>query len=236
MPLRVAGRDGETTIDFPVERVFNIGSATRDPEAAKAHQQEVAEAGIRIAFDVPIPRIYPLAPFQLVADDEVYALHDRTSGEAEIVLFVSDDLYVGVGSDHTDRALERISIPWSKQVCPDVIASSVWRWSDLEDHWDACVLECDIGDSPYQRVGVDTFWTPPDVVTRISDRLDLPERGYVVFCGSYVSIDGKLRFGPEWTVRLLDPVLGRKIEHSYQIRLLMEDIREGYRVPIEPRD
>ena len=45
----------------------------------------------------------------------------------EYVLFVGeDDILVGVGSDHTDRVLERTSLAKSKQICKNVVSSRVW--------------------------------------------------------------------------------------------------------------
>jgi len=46
--------------NFQIERMYNFGSATRDPDAAIAHQEEVAKSGIFIASNVPAPRIYPI--------------------------------------------------------------------------------------------------------------------------------------------------------------------------------
>ena len=43
-----------------IARMYNFGSATRDPQSAVAHQVEVAKSGIHIAVDVPAPRIYPI--------------------------------------------------------------------------------------------------------------------------------------------------------------------------------
>ena len=60
--VRIDSLDGTSrTETFEVRRMYNLGSATRDPNTAVAHQQEVALSGIHIAFDVPAPRIYPIA-------------------------------------------------------------------------------------------------------------------------------------------------------------------------------
>ena len=55
----LSGNELSRTIS--INRNYNLGSATRDPETAKAHQEEVAVAGVAIAFDVPAPRIYPIS-------------------------------------------------------------------------------------------------------------------------------------------------------------------------------
>jgi hypothetical protein len=222
-----------TPATFDVRRQYNLGSATRDPETARHHQEEVAKSGISIAFDVPAPRIYPIGPWALTTGDRIEVQGPRTSGEVEIVLVVAgDDVFVGVGSDHTDRDLERTSIPWSKQACPNVLAPRLWRWTDVADHWDDCELSCDLDGAPYQRVGVDAFLAPPDVLAILRERADVPEGDIVVFCGTYVSVTGELAFGSRWSFGLSDPVLGRELTHAYDVVELLPELRDGFRVPL----
>ncbi len=228
----VDGPDGLDRRGFAVARMYNLGSATRDPVVAEDHQREVADAGVRIAFDVPAPRIYPIAPWALTTGDEVAVQGPRTSGEVEIVLVVDDELYVGVGSDHTDRDLERVSIPWSKQSCPNVVAPRLWRWRDVADHWDVCTLTSTVDGRPYQDTSVAQFLHPDDVLATVRDRADVPERGVVVFCGTIVSVTAQLGFGSRWSFALRDPVLRRSLEHTYDVVELMGEIRPGFRVPL----
>ena len=124
---------GVKRTELELSRVFNLGSATRDPETARAHQDEVKHIGITIAFDVPAPRIYPMSTQGVSTASEVTVQTGRSSGEVEIVLYMADELYVGVGSDHTDRALEKVSIVWSKQACANVLAPTLWRFSDIAE-------------------------------------------------------------------------------------------------------
>lgn len=140
MRVTVADARGEMPTALRIRRLYNLGSATRDPESARAHQDEVAHIGVKIALDVPAPRIYPLSPDVLTTADAIEVQGERTSGEVEIVLVKTDDLYVGVGSDHTDRALEKVSILWSKQACANVLAPRLWRFSEIASHWDSCRL------------------------------------------------------------------------------------------------
>ena len=228
--LPVDGPAVERTFD--VRRQYNLGSATRDADVARHHQEEVAKEGIQIAFDIPAPRIYPIGPWALTTHTDIAVQGSRTSGEVEIVLVVDDDLYIGVGSDHTDRALERTSIPWSKQACPNILAPALWRWSDVADHWDECQLSCDLDGEPYQRVGVAAFLAPLDVLALVRERAEVPERGFVVFCGTYVSVTGELGFGSRWSFGLSDPVLGRQIEHAYEVSELLPEVHDGFRVPL----
>lgn len=213
-----------------VSRLYNLGSATRDPAAARLHQEEVADVGVEISFDVPAPRIYPTTPAALTSDTEIAVHGTNTSGEVEIVLIVADELLIGVGSDHTDRDLERTSIAWSKQVAPNVLAPHLWRWADVRDHWSQCRLRSEVDGQLYQDVGVDVFLDPDEVLRILRERATVPERDFVVFCGTYVSVTGRIQVGRTWRVQLEDPHLHRAIEHTYIVDNLFDEIRAGFRV------
>ena len=227
--VQVDGADAR----FRIVRMYNLGSAMRRAETAVAHQEEVAKAGIHIAFDVPAPRIYPIAPYALTTGDQVLVQDAETSGEVEIVVAVADRVYVGVGSDHSDRALERVSIPWSKQVCPNVLAPVLWPFEPMRARWDACVLRSWVDERLYQEVPVAAFLHPDDVIATLRARLRaLPSRDYLVFCGTVASLDKALGFGQRWSFELEDPGAGRRIKHAYTVRNLFDEIRDEFRVPV----
>ena len=224
---------GAASRRFEVRRMYNLGSATRDAAVAVDHQEEVARAGVRIALHVPAPRIYPIDAFALTTGNAVGVHGPRTSGEVEIVLVVSDRLYVGVGSDHTDRDLERASIVWSKQINPNVLAPTLWDYEEIADHWDACVMRSTVDGRPYQDVSVSAFLSPPDILRILRERVPgMPARDVVVFCSTIVALDKELGFGDRWQFEMEDPVLHRKISHTYQVEPLFSEIAEAYRVPL----
>jgi len=223
---------GNSTRTFNVSRMYNLGSATRDADVARPHQEEVAAAGVKIALHIPTPRIYPIDPCMLTSSDEIGAHGARSSGEVEIVLVKSDRLYVGVGSDHTDRDLERASIVWSKAACANVLAPRLWAWEDIAAHWDHCKIRSHVDGRLYQDVGVDAFISPPDILRTLEERVVLPQGDFVVFCGTIVALAKELGFGDHWSFEMEDPVLGRTIRHAYSITQLMQEVRETWRVPV----
>ncbi|WP_344613733.1 DUF2848 family protein [Dactylosporangium salmoneum] len=230
----VVERDGALTPrPFDLTRMFNLGSATRDAAAAVAHQDEVAEAGVRIAFDVPAPRIYPIGTWALTSDERIDVQGSRTSGEVEIVLLVDDELYIGVGSDHTDRDIERYSILWSKQSCPNVIGNRLWRWRDVREHWDECRLSSTIDGRVYQDVPVSVFLPPERILEVVAERTTATGPGMMIFCGTYVSVTGHLDFGTRFECRLADPVLGRELNAGYDVVEIRAAVRPGFRVPVQ---
>ncbi len=232
--LEIDDGAARATKTFPIRRMYNLGSATRKAETAVAHQQEVAKEGIHIAFSVPAPRIYPIGVHALTSDREVHVQGTHTSGEVEIAILVADQVYVGVGSDHTDRALERTSIPWSKQACPNVLAPTMWPLEAMRERWDDCVLRSWVDGRPYQDVSVAAFLHPDDVLRILKERVaGLPARDFLVFCGTIVSLDKALGFGRTWRIEIEDPRGRRRVGHEYAVVNLFDEIREGFRVPIE---
>ena len=61
---------------------------------------------------------------------------------------------------------------------------------------------------------------------------ELPERDYLVFCGTIASLDKALGFGRRWSFELEDPAGRRRIRHDYAIRNLFDEIRSEFRVPV----
>ena len=231
--VSIDSKSGRTPRTFEIARMYNLGSATRNAETARAHQEEVAKIGIHIAYDVPAPRIYPIATHALTTGTSIEAQTDRSSGEVEIVILVAEQVYVGVGSDQTDRALETVSIPWSKQVTANVLAPVLWPLEEMRERWDECVLRSSVDGRKYQEVGTAAFLHPDDMLRVLRERVTkLPRRDFIVFGGTIVSLDKELGFGKTWTVELDDPKGGRKIRHSYEIHNLFDEIGEGFRVPI----
>jgi len=233
LDLTIERRGGRERRPVEVAAVYNLGSAVRDMAAARAHQEEVERAGIANPRTPP-PWVFPLAPWALVTDDAIAVQGPDTSGEVEIAMILADELYVGVGSDHTDRALERFSVQWSKQVCPNVLAPVVWPWAEIAAHWDRCVLSSAVDGRPYQRFGVDHFLPPPACIEVLRSRVPAaPGQGIVLFSGTHASLDATLKLGgARWSVALEDPALGRAIRHDYTVSVLLEAMAPAHRIPL----
>ena len=231
--VKIDKLDGSTGSEsLRIERMYNFGSATRDPDAAVAHQEEVAKSGIYIASDVPAPRIYPIGLHALETSNTVYVQSAQTSGEVEIVIHVGDKIHVGVGSDHTDRALETVSIPGSKQACVNHLAPVFWDWDDIANSWDDCIMRSWVDDRLYQEVAVSKFLSPPDILAILRERVNnLPVKNYMVYCGTYVSVDKALGYGNIWRYQLAAPKLNRQIDAQYDVVDILDEVKPGFRVP-----
>jgi hypothetical protein len=228
------GEEPQTLVTTP-HRLYNLGSATVDPNAALAHQREVADVGVRIAFDVPAPRIYPMSVNSVTTDDRIGVHSETTSGEVELVLVVHEgEIHLGVGSDHTDRVLEKHSIIWAKQYCPSVLGRKVWRWSDVAARWEDLVLECTVDGELYQRVNASVFLPPDRIVEILTERVGSLPSSYLVYCGTYTSVGNTIRYGTDWTGCLRDSRTGEALDVTYETVDLLAEIRDGYRVPLVP--
>ena len=64
------------------------------------------------------PIFYRVAASLLTTADTIEVLGDHSSGEVECVAYSFEDgIFVGLGSDHTDRKAETISVFLSKPMC-----------------------------------------------------------------------------------------------------------------------
>lgn len=217
MDLRIEreGRSpGQLTLNRPL--VIAAGFAGRDQNALERHFEELAREGIRPPQHVP--EYYPL-PSHLLAGEGTYdVVGARTSGEAEPVLIVTGEgRFLAVGSDHTDRSLEKTSIPLSKLACPKLISSSVWPLEDIEDRLDDLALSSWSGGALYQQ-GTLAQLLPPSAHPLSAMR---PKgRDLVLFLGTLPVISGTLSFDGSFSAQLSDPRRARRLELTYRVEPL----------------
>jgi len=220
MRLEFASREGSKLEDFTPSELIIAGWTGRDAAALEKHMAELEELGVRRPSQAPI--FYTSSVSRLVVTDLVEALGDASSGEAEFVLLRHKGvLWVGLGSDHTDRELEAHSVAASKQICDKPIAGQFWRYDDVAPHWDALLLRSyatiDGKRELYQDGGVALMRSPDDLLARYAPG-GLPDNA-VMFCGT-VAVIGKIRPADVFECELEDPKLGRKLTFGYRIRSL----------------
>ena len=160
------------TIDG-VERVFApevlvvIGYAGRDRAAVEHHIDELAAIGVPRPASIPLFMVFP--PWLISQEPSISVAGSESSGEAEIVLVVDgDEVFVTVGSDHTDRALEAVDIVASKGVCPKPVASTGWPAAAVGDRWEDLTLSSRIdGGVAYQDGSAAANLPPLELVAGI---------------------------------------------------------------------
>lgn len=202
----------------------------RDEAKMQAHLEECYKLGIKELICERPPLVMPISSWAVLTDNHIGVQRPKTSGEVEIVTIVdeNDEIFVSVGSDHTDRSLETIDIPWSKQVAPNVVAPQMWRWNDVKDHWDDIHMESWVIDKgevvKFQEAMVNEFWTPAEMVQGLRDSVVRVAGPNILFSGTVVSIGEELRFAESWTIKMTDPTLNRSIEHTYTVDVLGSEV------------
>ncbi len=194
------------------------GYTGRDQEAVRRHVEELAAHGVPAPERVPA--FYRVTPDLVVSADRLAVLGPHTSGEGEFILFRFDgELMVGVGSDHTDRALERDNVAKSKQLCRKVVGSRVWRLADALPHWDHLVLRS-FGDDerPYQEGSLTGLLDPEEIWRRVDERIGGAPDGLLVFSGT-LPLAGELAYASRFRVELLDERHGQRLEVAYSVEV-----------------
>nr|WP_233731943.1 DUF2848 family protein [Lysinibacillus sp. YS11] len=131
MNIIVSGKQMEAT----PKRLLIAGYTGKDQASVKKHIDELREIGVPAPPQVPM--IYDVSTNLLTTSPSISVVQESSSGEAEVVIMnVKGKWYVGLGSDHTDRELEKLSIQKSKQVCSKPISTQFWLLDDIESRWD----------------------------------------------------------------------------------------------------
>lgn len=218
LPLEIESRDGRAHAVFTVDRLVIAGWAGRDVASMEHHIAELEALGVK--RPKALPTFYRVAAARLTTASAIEASGERSSGEAETVLFSrAGSLYVGLGSDHTDREVEAYGVTVSKQMCDKPVARTVWPYDEVADHWDGLVLRSYMTTGGvrrlYQEGPVAGLRDPIDLVGRYAPDGTLPE-GTAMFGGTLPAIGG-IGFGERFECELDDKVLGRTIALAYAV-------------------
>jgi hypothetical protein len=136
-----------------------------------------------------------------------------------VIIRQGDRFFLGVGSDHTDRLLERDSIVESKRVCPKPLGSTLVELpADLtEFDWDALRAGSDVDGEPYQRGSLSALRPPADVLDRLAAAIPDAGGDLVLFGGTLPLLTGEFRYGRRWLLRLELPD-GSTLTHDYETK------------------
>jgi hypothetical protein len=198
-----------------------VGWTARNANALQHHLDELAAIGVAPPKEVPV--LYRVAAVLLTTAASVEVVGNSSSGEAEFCLInVDGKIYVAVGSDHTDRALEAHDITLSKQICAKPVSRECWRFDEVEGHWDQLMLRSFATkhgvERLYQEGSVAEILHPRDLIKKVDGRVPF-KHGSVVFGGT-VPVKGPVTGSDSFRVELHDPVLRRTLRCAYQTRVL----------------
>jgi uncharacterized protein DUF2848 len=205
-----------------IARLVIAGWTGRDEAAVEKHISELAAIGVKRPRAVPT--FYLLGAGLLTTAGEIEVVGEDSSGEVEFVLVSAPDaLYVGVGSDHTDRKVESYGVTVSKQMCPKPLGRELWTLADVETHWDRLVLRSHLTRKGrrrlYQEGEVSNMRAPRDLLARLTESPGVLAPGSAMFCGTLV-VQGEIGGGERFEIELHDPVRNRSLRHEYAVREL----------------
>ena len=215
-------RHGETDCaEFLPETLIVAGWTGRDEKALHHHIEELAAIGVPRPSAVPV--FYRISTANLTQTERLEVLGPDTSGEAEpVVVAMQDGLWLGVGSDHTDRKAETIGIALSKQLCAKVIGKALWRLDEVAAHWDRLILRAyaiiEGKRLKYQEGPLSAMRNPSDLMSRAGGTPKFVT-GTIMFCGTLGAIGG-IRPATHFSAVLEDPVLGREMSCEYDVEVL----------------
>jgi len=218
LALTVDAQDTTTPLTLPIDRAVIAGWTGRDPVARDKHIAELEAIGIARPATTPI--YYRVAARRLTTEDSIEVSGTETSGEVEFVLIGwQGRIFVGVGSDHTDRKVETYSVTVSKQMCDKPIAPVLWELEDVAGHWDQMILRSfariDGASVLYQEGTLDSMLPVKELIQRGFGDAGFPD-GCAMFGGTFAAIGG-IRPASRFDFELEDPVLKRRIRYGYDV-------------------
>ena len=222
--LTLNKKSGTEPLSFSVRRMVNAGFVGRDREAVRRHIEELKKEGVPVPEEVPT--LYPVASYLITTGDALEVVGESTSGEAEFVLLLEGGkIYVGAGSDHTDRDLEASSIIKAKQICPNVISSVVWPYEEVKQVWDALVLRSWVERGGqrilYQQTKLASIMSAEDIISFVRSKVkDGDLDGTVIYSGTVSALGGKIIYGEGFEVELHNSQTNDSLWCRYKVRLL----------------
>jgi hypothetical protein len=204
--------------EVAVAKLVIAGWTGRDRASVDAHIEELARLGVSPPASVPV--YYRVSSSLLTCAARIQVVGPESTGECEAVLLrTAGRTWIGVGSDHTDRGLERVSVSAAKQACAKPVGNEFWALEEVASHWDALRLRSFRRDGQsselYQDGALATNLPWAALVAGCAGADGLAD-GTVLFCGT-LPVVGPLRGAPELDLELHDPVMRRTLTHRYAV-------------------
>jgi len=215
---------GRRPLAFDYRRMINAGYVGKNQEEVRRHIEELAAKGIPGPKSIPV--LFPVVCHALTTGSVIEVYGSETSGEVEYVLCVvsEDEVYVGLGSDHTDRHLEETDIPRSKQICPNVMSRTVWPLAEVQEQWDDLLMSASVVKNaeaiPYQEGRLGLLLNPAELMAFVKSKISGPLENLIIFSGTMGTLTGEFVFGESFSAKLIDEKTNRRLEISYDVKPL----------------
>jgi hypothetical protein len=223
MEWSIVTGEGRKPLSFDVKRLIVVGFAGRDVEKTMEHIRELEAEGIKCPKEVPV--VYECSPALLTQAPAMEVVAGASSGEVEyLVVKHAGKTYIGLGSDHTDRALEAVSIHKSKQLCAKPIAREVWDYEEIAGHFASIRLvsgQTVKGEAVDYQAGVTADLLPLETILA-KVRREIPDLEDCIIYTGTVPLKQGFKFGERFSCALIDDAMGRRIDLGYDIRTIEE--------------
>lgn len=214
--LRLRRLDTGEQLAISAARLVVAAFTGRDREQVERHIEELARQGV--PRPARVPDFYSLPVDLLTTAPEITVEGGETSGEAEPVLYLTaGGWFVGAGSDHTARDLEREDIPLSKGACAKVVSRDVLPYEAVAQRWDELMLRSWAGERPYQEAPLSELMPVPEILRRLGERSPNGSGDAVVFLGTVPLSTESFLFADHFRVELGMPEGDTAIGLSYRV-------------------
>lgn len=208
--------DGQP-LDLDLTHLVVAGWTGRDQAAIQHHIHELAEIGVKPPSATPL--YYRVSAALLTTAPKIEVVGNASSGEVEpLIVQAGGKRWLGLASDHTDRALEAYSVAMSKQVCAKPCAPELWAWDDLADRLEQIELQSWIDEGgewvPYQQGTLASIKPLTDLIDGAGLERMAAGGPTAMLCGTFGAIGG-VRPAARFRMRISDPGSGRQISHEY---------------------
>ncbi len=218
--VTVEYRNGnERDVEIAVSELILFQWAARDMDILKRQIDEYAKFDIKPRT---MPEIYHLQPYLVTTSNYIRKISENHAGSVHYVILIKneDEIYLTVGSDHSDKDAERCNVLAGKHMYPKVVARRAWPLEEVEDHFDELVLRSWILEGSaktiYQEGKLKMLIKPDRIIDQVKEIVS-ELRNVVVFAGTLPTVRGEIKVSEYFEVELSDPVLNRKISHYYWV-------------------
>lgn len=215
--FRVTEDGGAATVE-PSALVL-CGYTARDEAGVLEHIEELAREGI--PAPATIPAFWHVPATLVTSAPRIEVASPATSGEVEPVLVhAGGEWHLTVGSDHTDRALERDDMLASKAACAKPVCAETWPLASVAERWEQLIVRCDVRRdgawTAYQEAALVHLRPLEELLRLAGEQLD-PLPGAVLFLGTPPLKTGGFVYGDAYKLELEDPTSGRELTCTYEV-------------------
>ena len=214
---------GTRRVSIDIRGTIRCGYTARDRSAVEQHIEKLKHDGVPVPPATPM--YFPTPPRGLTFSPVLWVDGDETSGEIEfVILAYKDEIFIGVGSDHTDRNMERYNVMKAKLVCPAVMSRQLWVYREIKEHFDAIEIRSWAVTGTerilYQESTLRHILAPEDLLDRVKGVVDGPLQGLAVFSGTPPLLEGKDIYADRFEGELYDPYRKLRLTVGYEVRQL----------------